>query len=595
MAIDPTTPVTPILPSVPAGAARDSVVVQAVARQALVNATAQLSEIVGRSSTANVQAAGKAGAPVEQAGQASAQDAGQAADASTAKAAPTTPSGATTRPAAETLLVRAVRVAAAEAVPRQQGLAPLMANVRSVVERPDMPVEVREAGKALLAQAPPAAELTTPQGLRQAVERSGVFLEAHMARAAPQSVSDAAARTTVGEPDMKAALLVFRGALSAWLARATPAATDAAPVEAAPTAPPVASQDMEGEATQVPPASPSIEASEAGDVATPHALVQSSTTSTQSPVSTQLAEPSYESPPTSAAKPAGVSAETAAAPTTTAAMVAPPTPAADDAIAARFATFVTPPKTTQAPQAPMRSVLSALVQLGLMAEEAPTSGASITPEAKAPLAPRGYGAPTPDATRSKVPPPPYAGGPMAGQKAERAEIPAETPVLDTVRRLLKGASGALARQDLMQIASLPEPHGDHEAVETRPQQGARLNLDLPFVTPQGVSVAQFEISHDGGGSGGGAAGPIERTYKARFSIDVEPLGPVHALVTLTGSRTRVSLWAERAETIARLRAGEESLAAGLREADLAPEVAVHSGAPPTPGVSPLGHFVDQAS
>jgi hypothetical protein len=58
----------------------------------------------------------------------------------------------------------------------------------------------------------------------------------------------------------------------------------------------------------------------------------------------------------------------------------------------------------------------------------------------------------------------------------------------------------------------------------------------------------------------------------------------------------VSLWAERAETIARLRAGEEILGAALRAAELSPEVAVHSGAPPSPdGVSPLGHFVDQAS
>lgn len=67
------------------------------------------------------------------------------------------------------------------------------------------------------------------------------------------------------------------------------------------------------------------------------------------------------------------------------------------------------------------------------------------------------------------------------------------------------------------------------------------------------------------------------------------------MVVLTGARARVSLWAERAETITRLRAGEEALGAALRQADLTPEVAVHSGAPPTRGVSPLGHFVDQAS
>lgn len=160
-----------------------------------------------------------------------------------------------------------------------------------------------------------------------------------------------------------------------------------------------------------------------------------------------------------------------------------------------------------------------------------------------------------------------------------------------MRRLLKGANGALARQDLMQIASLPEAY-EPETAESRPQQAGRLNLDLPFMTPQGVAVAQFEISHDGGG----AVGLAERTYKARFSLDLEPLGPVHALITLTGSHTRVSLWAERAETIARLRAGEETLGAALRRAELSPEVAVHSGAPTSPSAaSPLGHFVDQAS
>ncbi|HWU79689.1 MAG TPA: hypothetical protein VN158_06440, partial [Caulobacter sp.] len=33
----------------------------------------------------------------------------------------------------------------------------------------------------------------------------------------------------------------------------------------------------------------------------------------------------------------------------------------------------------------------------------------------------------------------------------------------------------------------------------------------------------------------------------------------------------------------------------LRQAELSPDVAIHSGAPTTSGVSALGHFVDQAS
>jgi len=579
VAIDPTTPVSPILPAPTVGTGPDSVaVIQALARQALASATAQLGEIAGRPSTAQP----KTGAPVEQAGQTSTQDAGHAAEAPGAKTvAAALQQSAQAKP--DTRLARAVRNAAAEAVPRQSGLAPLMANVRAVVERPDMPPEVREAGRALLAKASTAAEIATPQGLRQAVERSGVFLEASMARAAATPPQEGLPRLPEIN-DMKAALLVFRGALSAWLAKAPLQASGAPGVESVP-APSVegegdmrAAETLDAAAPMATPRSPATPAPAAfarpGAVASPRA--NAATNATPTPLAAQDSETAPEISP---------------------ALTKAPQPSPeDDGLAARFGAFVATPKPSAPVQTPVRAAMSALVQMGLIAEEAldedPVTGPPV--EAR-PLTPRGYGAAPAEASRSKVPPPPYAGGPMAGQKPAAPEAPIDQSPADLVRRLLKGTNGALARQDLMQIASLPEPH-EPETVETRPQQAGRLNLDLPFMTPQGLAVAQFEISHDGGGSGGGAVGPAERTYKARFSIDIEPLGPVHALVTLTGSRTRVSLWAERAETIARLRAGEESLGAALRKAELSPEVAVHSGVPTSPGgANPLGHFVDQAS
>lgn len=584
MAIDPTTPLTPILPSVPAGTAPDSVVVaQAVARQALANATAELGQIVGRPATPQTP---KTGAPVEQAGQTSAQDTGHAADASgAAKGGRPAPQAPIPKSTPETRMVRAVRTAAAEAVPRQAGLAPLMANVRAVVDHPDMPVEVRDAGRALLAKTPQVAELTTSQGLRQAVERSGVFLEARMARAA---ATPADLEVPMASPpqnnDIKAALLVFRGALSAWLGQMTPRTITEPEPDAPLDVPPEADEPM---ANSRPP-------SLAG------AAQQASAPSSASPVAQAHPGPAPISGQASeaatmvVAPPMAEGDEVTTKPSPQAAPVAPPPE--DEAIVARFGSFVAPLKATPNP-ATMRAALSPLIQAGLLAEdgvaEEPPSAAALEPKN---VVARGYGAAVPDVGRSKVPPPPYAGGPMAGQKPATVALSADRSPADVVRGLLKETGGALARQDLMQIASLPEAphHGDAEVAEARPQ-GARLNLDLPFMTPQGVAVAQFEISRDGGGSGGGAAGSVERTFKARFSIDIEPLGPVHALVTLTGARTRVSLWAERAETIARLRAGEESLGAALRQAELAPEVAVHSGAPPTPGASPLGHFVDQAS
>ena len=82
----------------------------------------------------------------------------------------------------------------------------------------------------------------------------------------------------------------------------------------------------------------------------------------------------------------------------------------------------------------------------------------------------------------------------------------------------------------------------------------RWSFEIPFATPQGTAMAQFEISRDGGGNEVEAA---KRVWRARFSLDVEPAGPVHALISLNGERTSVRMWAERPATAAQLRAGAE--------------------------------------
>ncbi len=190
------------------------------------------------------------------------------------------------------------------------------------------------------------------------------------------------------------------------------------------------------------------------------------------------------------------------------------------------------------------------------------------------------------------PPPPYAGGPTSAQAAVPSDLPEGLAPADLARRLLKGADGAIARQELLQIASLPEPRGEAERpTETK---GSRWVFDLPFQTPQGVAVAQFEVSRDGGGGGSDSGREVERTWRARFSLDVEPLGPVHVQIALTGACTRVGLWAERPDAMARLQAGEAALSAALREAELSPEVAFHAGSPAVAAMAP-GQFVDQAS
>jgi hypothetical protein len=105
-------------------------------------------------------------------------------------------------------------------------------------------------------------------------------------------------------------------------------------------------------------------------------------------------------------------------------------------------------------------------------------------------------------------------------------------------------------------------------------------------------VAQFEIARDGGGN---AVEPARRIWRARFSLNVEPAGPVHALVLLNGERTSVQMWAERPATAAQLRAGVSQLSQALSRAELLPgDIVVRDGAPVQSASAPAGHFLDRA-
>ena len=112
------------------------------------------------------------------------------------------------------------------------------------------------------------------------------------------------------------------------------------------------------------------------------------------------------------------------------------------------------------------------------------------------------------------------------------------------RQLIAQTDGALARQTLLQAASLPD-----QPDMPRAEASQRWTFEIPFATPQGTSIAQFEVSRDGRMP---QADPQARIWRARFSLDVEPMGPVHALIALSGARASVTLWAERATSASRL-------------------------------------------
>jgi hypothetical protein len=372
--------------------------------------------------------------------------------------------------AAQTAVAAAVQSSAA----RQGGLAPLLADAEVAAAVPALPEPVRQAAERLLALQPALDETVSADSLKQALGRSGLFLEQHLASAAGNGTAPSTApgnASTAPAADVKAALIVLRNVLKLWLA-----------------------------------ADPSAAATP-GVVPRPAALAE-------------LARAALASLPRATALPAAV--------------------APDDAHDAgpRLAT--------------------------------------------------------------PAPPPPYRGAPTAAQPAAAPSISADMTPRDIGKVLLGETDAAIARQTLLQAASLPDHlaasaanGGTHLDMRIDPT-GARWLFEVPFATPQGPTVAQFEIARDGHHAPADAAKPA---WRARFSLDLDPIGPVHAQIAVTGTRAAVTLWAERPDTSARLRDNAGQLAEALRQAELEPgDVLVRAGTPPRPR-EPVasGRFLDRAS
>jgi hypothetical protein len=192
---------------------------------------------------------------------------------------------------------------------------------------------------------------------------------------------------------------------------------------------------------------------------------------------------------------------------------------------------------------------------------------------------------------TNTPPPPIRGALPAAQPVASPTIAPHAPLEATAHHLLEDTDAAIARQTLLQVASLPD-----RIDTTAPKADMampRWNFEIPFVTPQGTAMAQFEISRDGAEPEVDAA---KRIWRARFSLDVEPAGPVHALISLAGDKTSVRIWAERPATAEQLRAGASDLSQALSRAELQPgDIVIRDGAPPQAApAARAGHFLDRA-
>ena len=185
--------------------------------------------------------------------------------------------------------------------------------------------------------------------------------------------------------------------------------------------------------------------------------------------------------------------------------------------------------------------------------------------------------------------PPRRDGPLAPQPAvEPSLTPGEKP-LAIAETLLDQTEAALDRIKLTQYASLPlEP-----ARQDGTQAAQRWLAEIPLAFQHGITMLPLQVERDAPRRD--AQGVTPPIWRIRFALDVEPMGPLQAVVTLQGRDVGVSIWAEREETSQLLRGAAPSLEGALLNADFASgAIDIHTGQPrvmqPT-----AGQFLDRLS
>jgi hypothetical protein len=463
----------------------------------------------------------------------------------------------------------AVSTAAQTAATQQTSLAPLFANLGVAAGLGNLPPPVQQAVAQLLAQRTSLDQNLSAADVKQAFSGSGLFLEAHLASGSPPSAA---------APDLKAALIVLRQVLTTSLqgSSATPDATMPQSTATPPQGPTPPTVALPPNATPV-----LVVVLEQGAQPVITAASLNVTTAPEAPITL------------SPALSPGI-----AAPDTPVQGAVPPIPDVLDFGAAGQVVLAPSTAADAAARAADNTAALGLLQETLQAAAPFTANAagltfddsllfSLLPAVTGTRTQRVDDAAFP---RSSLPPPPINGALPAAQAVMPATLVSNSPAETAMHHLLADTDGAIARQTLLQVASLPD-RVDATVAQQDPH-APRWNFEIPFATPQGTAMAQFEISRDGGGNEVAAA---KRVWRARFSLDVEPAGPVHALISLVGDKTSVRMWAERSATAAQLRAGVSQLSQALSRAELQPgDIVIQDGAPIQPAPAAAGHFLDRA-
>ena len=479
----------------------------------------------------------------------------------------------------EALVVSAVAQSAAA---KQTSLSPLFANLNVAATLQSLPPALQEAAAKLLAVRPELNTALTGGDVKAAFEKSGLFLEQSLAAKAITTPSTPQATSLAGEPtetpDLKAALIVFRQTVASWLGNA------AEPGQSSWPSPEISAQQLAPQAApqaasaQKPASTAEASLQNLAGTALPGTPPQSGPSASPSIVPQQSSGIQYDEILLPQASITIADEHSGIDPKIQIFAPSEPRPTATARATAANTGLASLQEVLQAFPKGVRDAVAMLLEAETNASRAALNSASGAKPASF----------VSDAT--DVPPPPFRGAAPSAQPVAAASLAPDAEPVAVARHLVDDADAAIARQTLLQVASLPD-RADVQGL--RPDANVpRWNFEIPFATSQGTAVAQFEISRDGGGV---SVDPSKKVWRARFSLNVEPTGPVHALVTLSGERTSVRMWAERPSTAAQLRANAPQLTHALREAALEPgDIVIGDGAPPQPAQPSAGHFLDRA-
>jgi hypothetical protein len=194
------------------------------------------------------------------------------------------------------------------------------------------------------------------------------------------------------------------------------------------------------------------------------------------------------------------------------------------------------------------------------------------------------------------PEPPRRDGAPSPQRDSGGTLTGAMTLAEGASLIASQADGALERQTLFRLASLPgeESTARGEAGTRQPERNTLL-LEVPLALAGRTSIAEMQVERDA------PARPFEKAqqWRLRFSVDTDRTGPLHASVGISGRSVAITVWAEEAAVAAELGAalGELEDALVAAELELAGLQLLH-GKPPRQPATPersFGYFLDRAS